>query len=61
MKYPKISAIKPRPRNTSAKCKCGKLGVLKVEIQINYMRGDDISIWSCEDHKRECDYLLNTK
>lgn len=56
-KYPRISEVEKRPKNTNAKCKCGAIGKNIVVIQVNYMRGDDDVVWACEDHKRDINFL----
>jgi len=61
-KYPKICNIIKRTKNTTAKCKCGELGQYKVDIQYSHMRGDDVTSWSCKEHKNNVDFLaLNVK
>lgn len=57
-KYPVMSSKKPRPQNTSAKCRCGKVAKYRPEIQVNYFRGDDEVVWACEYHIGDVDYLL---
>lgn len=56
--YPRIGQIIKKTTNTSAKCKCGQIGKFFIEIQVNYMRGDDEYYWSCKEHKRELNFLL---
>ena len=55
--YPLISDIRIRKKNTCAKCKCGEIGRFKVTIQTSFMRGEDDVVWSCEEHKRDVNYL----
>lgn len=59
-KYPLLDSVRPKRRNTSAKCKCGELAKYRPEIQVNYFRGDDVVVWACEDHKRDVEFLLKT-
>lgn len=56
--YPAISNTSKRDRNTQAKCPCGKVAKFMTFIQFNYMRGDDEGVWSCEEHKKDLDVLL---
>ncbi len=57
-KYPHIESIRPRKKNTQAKCRCGALGQYRPEIQVSYMRGDDVVVWACDTHKKDADFLL---
>lgn len=59
-KYPLIGSVRPRKKNTSAKCGCGNTGQYMTDIQVNYMRGDDVVVWSCDEHKRDIDFLLES-
>ena len=52
-KYPKLGDVERRPKNTSAKCGCGKVGTCRVEIRWDWMRGNDDVFWSCDEHKRD--------
>lgn len=58
-KYPRIGSVSKGKPNTGAKCKCGKQGLFFVEIQYNYMRGDDDVVRACHEHKKDLEYLLN--
>lgn len=51
-RYPCISETEKKPKNTTAKCLCGKMGKFRVIIQVNIFRGDDKVEWRCEAHKR---------
>ena len=42
-----------RPRNTSARCPCGRLGVYKVDLEWSWFRGEDTVAWRCDEHKRD--------
>ena len=55
--YPFISGTELRKKNTCAKCKCGEIGRYKVTIQCSWFRGEDEVVWSCEDHKKDVDFL----
>lgn len=55
-KYPKLGSVTPRPKNTSAKCACGKVGKFFTEIQWDWMRGNDDVFWSCEEHKKDLEF-----
>lgn len=57
-KYPRIERINPRRKNSCAKCPCGEIGKYRPEIEISYMRGDDIVVWACEEHKKDTQFLL---
>ncbi len=57
--YPVIGSVRPRNKNTSAKCKCGEVAKFRPEIQVNYFRGDDEVVWACNEHKRDVEFLLN--
>lgn len=57
-KYPRIISTNARKKNTAAKCKCGELGKFRPEIQVSYMRGDDIVVWACDEHKMNHEFLL---
>jgi len=56
-KYPKIGIVYRRYHNTSAKCRCGEIGKYKAEIEWDYMRGNDETVWACEDHKNDVAFL----
>ena len=58
-KYPLIGAVRPKKKNTCAKCKCGETAKFMTEIQVNYFRGDDDVLWSCDLHKKDVDFLLS--
>ena len=57
-KYPRIGETVKRKKNNCAKCRCGEVAKFKVHIQLDYMRGNDEVIWSCESHKKDVGYLL---
>lgn len=57
-KYPAISMVSKRSKNTQSKCVCGEIAKFKTEIQFSYFRGDDDVIWSCEEHKIDLDTLI---
>ena len=59
-KYPLIDSVRPRKKNTHAKCKCGDIGKYRPEIQVSCMRGDDVVVWACEEHKRDVEFLFCT-
>lgn len=56
-KYPKLGTAMKRSKNTTAKCKCGEVGKFLVDIQYDYMRGNDDVVWACEEHKRDLEFL----
>lgn len=55
--YPLISRTQKRDKNTCAKCKCGEIGRYKVTIETCIFRGEDEVAWSCEDHKKDAEFL----
>lgn len=55
--YPKISGVIKKPKNKTVKCKCGQVAKFQTVIQVNYFRGDDDFIWSCDEHRRDLDFL----
>lgn len=57
-KYPKITSYTERQKNTQALCKCGQVAKFKTEIQVNYFRGDDEYFWTCEEHKKDLDFIM---
>lgn len=56
--YPRLTATLVRDKNTQEKCKCGEVGKFKIEVQVNYFRGDDEYYWCCEKHKKDIEFLL---
>ncbi len=54
-RYPRISDIEKRLRNTSEKCPCGQIAKFRVTIQVNIFRGDDEVEWRCEQDKKNPD------
>lgn len=58
--YPRMGRIQKLDRPTKAKCKCGSHAKFKVHVQFNIFRGDDDVLWSCEDHKKDVDFLTAT-
>ena len=55
-KYPKLGGCMKKPKNTSAKCACGELGKFKVDIQWDWMRGNDDVVWSCKLHRKDLNF-----
>lgn len=55
----KISRITKRPKNICANCKCGKIAKFNTVIQVNIFRGDDEVVWSCDEHKNDCAFLMS--
>ncbi|VFS60178.1 Uncharacterised protein [Leminorella grimontii] len=58
-RYPRVSKIIPRSKNTSAKCRCGVVAKYLIEIQVNCFRGDDERLWSCDEHRNNCEFLIS--
>ena len=56
--YPKIGLVERRPKNTSARCRCGTIGKYQIHIQVNWFRGDDEVVWACEGHKKDVEFLI---
>lgn len=56
-KYPAIGRVFKHKKNTQAKCRCGEIGRYKIDIKWNYMRGDDETVWACETHKNDLNFL----
>lgn len=52
-----ISHIIKQPRNTTAKCKCKRVGKFQTVIQISDLRANDYKVWSCDDHKYDLEFL----
>lgn len=59
-KYPRVTSVQNRNKNTSAKCKCGRLGKFKSVVEWDYFRGNDDVYWSCETHKKDVKFLTGT-
>lgn len=57
-KYPRIGNVEKHPRNTSERCLCGAMAKYRVEIQVNFFRGDDEIEWRCQEHKRSIEVNL---
>lgn len=57
-KYPRVGSVLAKRKNTSAKCKCGAVAKYKSTIEVNIFRGDDEVIWSCNEHKKDCSFLI---
>lgn len=57
-KYPRIERIRQRKKNTCAKCACGEVAKYQPEIEVSYMRGDDVVVWACGMHKKDHEFLL---
>ena len=55
--YPRIGRTFNHKKNTCAKCKCGETGRYKVDIQWSFMRGEDSTVWACENHKSDINFL----
>lgn len=57
-KYPRVGSVAARSKNTSAKCKCGAVAKFKTTVEVNVFRGDDEVVWSCNEHKKDCSFLV---
>lgn len=57
-KYPRLGRVIPHKKNDCARCSCGEIGKYKIDIQWSYMRGEDSTVWSCENHKRDSLFLI---
>lgn len=57
----RISNIFVKRKNITAKCKCGKVAKFRTEIQVNKFRGDDEFVWSCDEHKNDCEFLMSSE
>ncbi|MFM3113655.1 hypothetical protein AB8T59_27785, partial [Klebsiella pneumoniae] len=57
-KYPRVGSVAAKSKNTSAKCKCGAVAKFKTTVEVNVFRGDDEVVWSCNEHKKECSFLV---
>ncbi len=55
--YPRIGKVETRNKNTSAKCKCGEIGKVKVHIECSIFRGEDDVVWACQDHFKDVNFL----
>lgn len=60
-KYPRIGGISAKTKNTSARCKCGATAKHKTTIEMNVFRGDDEVLWSCNEHKKDCAFLIGSE
>ena len=58
-KYPRVSSVAAKSKNTSAKCKCGAVAKFKTTVEVNVFRGDDEVVWSCNEHKKDCSFLVD--
>ncbi len=58
-KYPRVGSVAAKSKNTSAKCKCGAVAKFKTTVEVNVFRGDDEVIWSCNEHKKDCSFLVD--
>ena len=57
-KYPRIGAIEKRPKNTSEKCRvCNVVAKFRVDVQIDWFRGNDLVEWACDVHKNDAERL----
>lgn len=57
-KYPRVGSVAAKIKNTSAKCKCGAVAKFKTTVEVNVFRGDDEVVWSCNEHKKDCLFLV---
>ena len=57
-KYPRVGGVSAKRKNTSAKCKCGAVAKYKTTLEVNVFRGDDEVFWSCNEHKKDCAFLV---
>ncbi|AXH86782.1 hypothetical protein DVH14_18090 [Escherichia coli] len=39
--------------------KCGAVAKFKTTVEVNVFRGDDEVIWSCNEHKKDCSFLVD--
>ncbi|USB65895.1 hypothetical protein [Klebsiella pneumoniae] len=60
-KYPRVCSVSARSKNLSAKCKCGAIAKFKTTVEVNVFRGDDEVVWSCNEHKKDCAFLVGVK
>ncbi|ENZ1941742.1 MULTISPECIES: hypothetical protein [Citrobacter freundii complex] len=60
-KYPRVGSVSAKRKNTSAKCKCGAVAKHKTTVEVNIFRGDDEVFWSCNEHKKDCAFLIGTE
>lgn len=58
-KYPRVGSVAAKSKNTSAKCKCGAVAKFKTTVEVNVFRGDDEVVWSCNEHKKDCSFLVD--
>jgi len=59
--YPKIGTISKIPKHITKGrgiCKCGAKADFIVDIEWNYMRGDDSVKKACADHKNALEFLI---
>ncbi|AWV75772.1 Uncharacterised protein [Enterobacter hormaechei] len=57
-KYPRVGGVSAKSKNTSAKCKCGAVAKYKTTVEVNVFRGDDEVVWSYNEHKKNCAFLV---
>lgn len=57
-KYPRLGASTKVPKNKNPKCKCGKRAEYFIDVQYNYMRGDDGVVKACGEHKNDLEFLI---
>ena len=60
-KYPRVGSVSAKSKNTSAKCKYGAVAKYKTTVEVNIFRGDDEVVWSCNEHKKDCEFLIGTE
>lgn len=60
-KYPRVGSVSAKSKNTSAKCKCGAVAKHKTTVEVNVFRGDDEVFWSCNEHKKDCAFLVGVQ
>lgn len=49
--YPRIASINQLPKVNF--CPCGRVATWAVEVQVNWMRGEDETVFRCDQHKRD--------
>ena len=58
-KYPRIGSVRKRnKKHKQGRCKCGEVAPYRVDVEFNYMRGDDGVFWACEQHKNDVNFLI---
>lgn len=60
-KYPRISDVENRDKNTNAACRCGEIAKFKACIQEDYFRGNDTVVWACDAHKKDVEFLTGSQ